>query len=108
MKSLALLLQVAQFLGVHCFFWEGVSAETNVYAMTKAGETRGIQEEVFGKKVNCFLGIPYAEPPQGKLRFRAPRKAQPWQGVLDATRLPNTCWQIRDTTFPGFEGSEMW
>ena len=80
MKSLALLLQVAQFLGVHCFFWEGVSAETNVYAMTKAGETRGIQEEVFGKKVNCFLGIPYAEPPQGKLRFRAPRKAQPWQG----------------------------
>ena len=81
MKSLALLLQVLQFLGVHCFFWEGVSAETNVYATTKTGgETRGIQQEVFGKKVNCFLGIPYAEPPLGKLRFRAPQPPKPWEG----------------------------
>ena len=80
MKSLALLLQVVQFLGVHCFFWEGVSAEANVYATTKTGETRGVQQEVFGKKVNCFLGIPYAEPPLGKLRFRAPQPPKPWEG----------------------------
>ena len=74
------LLQLLQLLSVQCFFWEGVSAEANVYATTKTGETRGLQQEVFGKKVNCFLGIPYAEPPVGKLRFRAPQPAQPWQG----------------------------
>jgi hypothetical protein len=68
-------------LGGQCFFWEGVSAETNVYATTKTGEVRGIQEEVFGQKVNCFLGIPFAEPPLGKLRFRAPEPAKPWTGT---------------------------
>ena len=77
---LTLLLQLLQLLSVQCFFWEGVSAEANVYATTKTGEARGLQQEVFGKKVNCFLGIPYAEPPLGKLRFRAPQPPKPWQG----------------------------
>ncbi|XP_034244057.1 juvenile hormone esterase-like isoform X2 [Thrips palmi] len=31
-----------------------------------------------------FRGIPYATPPLGDLRFRAPRPAQPWSGVRDA------------------------
>ncbi|RXZ35373.1 hypothetical protein EO081_07070 [Sphingomonas desiccabilis] len=34
----------------------------------------------------AFLGIPYAAPPVGSLRWRAPRPAQPWQGERDATR----------------------
>ena len=80
MKFLALLLPIAQLLSVQCFFWEGVSAEMNVFAQTKTGEAKGVQHEVFGKKVNCFLGIPFAEPPIGKLRFRAPQPPQPWEG----------------------------
>ena len=31
----------------------------------------------------AFLGIPYAEPPYGELRFRAPEPRAPWSGVLD-------------------------
>ncbi|WP_078279638.1 carboxylesterase/lipase family protein [Mycobacteroides franklinii] len=31
--------------------------------------------------VHRFRGIPYAEPPVGLLRLRAPRPAQPWTGV---------------------------
>lgn len=38
----------------------------------------------------AFLGIPYAEPPFGKLRFRAPAPKSPWKGVLDATRYGPT------------------
>ncbi|HIQ53729.1 MAG TPA: hypothetical protein EYH51_10770, partial [Pseudomonas pachastrellae] len=31
-----------------------------------------------------FLGIPYAKPPLGELRWRAPQQAEPWEGVRDA------------------------
>ncbi|NXC45228.1 ACES Acetylcholinesterase, partial [Penelope pileata] len=55
-----------------------------------------------------FLGIPYAQPPLGPLRFQAPRPAQPWPGVRDAGSQPFACFQPVDTTFPGFGGSEMW
>ncbi len=37
--------------------------------------------------VRMFLGIPYAEPPTGSWRWRAPRAKQPWTGVLKANRF---------------------
>jgi len=36
--------------------------------------------------VEVYAGIPYAEPPVGPLRFRAPRPARAWSGVLEAVR----------------------
>lgn len=34
-----------------------------------------------GRHVRAFLGIPYAQPPIGDLRFKAPQKIQPWTDV---------------------------
>ncbi|MFC4909027.1 carboxylesterase/lipase family protein [Actinomadura gamaensis] len=40
-----------------------------------------------------FLGIPYAAPPVGALRWASPRPAAAWKGTRDATRPGNRCAQ---------------
>ena len=43
-----------------------------------------------------FLGIPYAEPPIGKLRFQPPRESRPWSpALLDATNFKADCMQSK-------------
>lgn len=43
--------------------------------------------------VDQFLGIPYAAPPVGALRWQPPRRAASWPGVRDATRFGPACAQ---------------
>ncbi len=43
--------------------------------------------------VVSYKGIPYAAPPVGSLRWRAPQPAQPWTGVRDAKQYGHPCWQ---------------
>ncbi|MEG8279267.1 carboxylesterase/lipase family protein [Streptomyces sp. AHA2] len=47
---------------------------------TTAGAVRGRREEGLA----VFRGIPFAAPPVGEARFRAPRPAAPWDGVREA------------------------
>lgn len=49
---------------------------------TAAGELRGSVAE----GVYAFLGVPYAGPPFGANRLRAPAPVESWSGVRDATR----------------------
>jgi len=43
--------------------------------------------------VRSFLGLPYAAPPTGNLRWRAPQPAAAWSGVRDATQFGPSCPQ---------------
>jgi para-nitrobenzyl esterase len=43
--------------------------------------------------VCAFLGIPYAAPPTGDRRFRAPVPATPWSAPRDATKVGPACPQ---------------
>ena len=49
--------------------------------------------------VDTFLGVPFAQPPLGALRFRPPIPISSWTGVRNTTQWPNTCWQAIFTNF---------
>ena len=51
--------------------------------------------------VASFKGIPYAAPPAGPLRWRAPRRAVPWSGERDASRVGAICVQPPSNGDPG-------
>lgn len=44
--------------------------------------------------LNIFKGIPFAAPPVGDLRWRAPQPVQPWSGVLKADKFSKSAPQI--------------
>lgn len=50
-----------------------------------------------------FLGIPYASPPVGELRWRPPTAIEPWTKVRDASRFGSSCVQPLDFEGPGSE-----
>src|SRR5258707_15696402 len=56
---------------------------------TENGAMRGINDG----RVDLFLGIPYAAPPVGDLRWKAPAEAPSWSGVRDAVRGGSQCVQ---------------
>jgi para-nitrobenzyl esterase len=59
-----------------------------VIVQTAAGAVSGT-----GGDVRSFKGIPFAAPPIGALRWRAPQPALPWSGVRDATAFGPECVQ---------------
>ena len=63
---------------------------------TRSGLIRGRQMN----GVRVFTGIPYAEPPIGSLRFKAPRPAKPWSGEFAAVRPAATPPQNTDAALP--------
>ena len=58
------------------------------------GDLRGVIESGRGgARVSVFRGVPYAKPPVGALRWRAPERAEPWKGVREATSFGAPCAQ---------------
>lgn len=55
----------------------------------------GIQVKVYPDvskvAVNAFLGIPYAQPPEGHLRFAIPQRHRGWNGTLYAANYGPVC-----------------
>jgi len=58
---------------------------------TEQGKVQG--KSINGGKVNAFLGLPYAAPPIGDLRWKAPQPAAKWKGDRDATKFAAHCAQ---------------
>ncbi len=54
-------------------------------AKTENGWVRGI--EAADPRITVFKGIPFAAPPIGENRWRAPQPAADWEGIRDAFRF---------------------
>ena len=68
---------------------------------TKLGQVKGVSREAGGAQ---FLGIPYAQPPVGDLRWHEPVAMKSWSGVRDASSFGAPCaqsilgdWNRRDS-----------
>ena len=74
------------------------SADPYPVISTDKGDVQGQATSM----VTSFKGIPYAAPPVGDLRWKAPAEAEPWEGVRDATGFGGSCTQGTGWD-PGYE-----
>lgn len=60
---------------------------------TVVATDRGLVRGAVADGVRTYEGIPFAAPPKGQLRWKAPQPAAPWKGVRDATKPGSPCPQ---------------
>lgn len=66
---------------------------------TKSGKIRGYERN----GILEYLGIPFAQPPKGELRFKRARAVTPWEGILDAKEYGPVPVQLNDGVIQGAE-----
>ena len=78
-----------------------LSVQQSDLIQTEAGPVKGFVAD----GVRSFLGLPYATPPIGPLRWRPPVSPAPWTDVLVADKFGNSCVQTQ--TFGRFAQKSM-
>ncbi|XP_048339076.1 acetylcholinesterase-like [Sphaerodactylus townsendi] len=81
------------------------SADDGTVVVTTNGAVQGKYLLAGSRSITAYLGIPYAEPPVGKLRFQKPVPHKPWSHILEATNFGNSCPQ---RLILGTPDEEMW
>ena len=79
---------------------KSIEPSPDTYRSINSGPVIGF-EGSFG--VHTWLGIPYAKAPKGDLRWRAPRKNEPWEKVYAALHHSSPCVQFQSA----FTGSGL-
>ncbi|XP_046753867.1 juvenile hormone esterase-like [Diprion similis] len=62
-----------------------------------------VRKTIHNRTVSAFLGIPFAQPPVGELRFRNPVPASGWSGIRNATSDAEMCPQLLGNEVKGDE-----
>jgi para-nitrobenzyl esterase len=71
-----------------------VSARLHADSLTvKTAQGKAHGKTINDGKVKAFLGLPYAAPPVGALRWKAPQPPAKWKGERDATSFGAHCAQ---------------
>ena len=85
------MLAVASLLSTGCAPGAVSQIPSGLIVETEDGLLVGLEKE----GVRRFLGIPFAAPPVGDLRFRAPRAVEPWSGPREVFDFASVCAQAR-------------
>jgi carboxylesterase type B len=72
-----------------------IEANDEITVTIKPKQFNGLKKTIDGNEIDYFLGIPYAEPPIGKLRFKRPKPIK-YEKPINATEWPNVCQQNSD------------
>jgi para-nitrobenzyl esterase len=75
--------------GLAMLSWLPLAAWAGPTTRTDTGLVEGQRDGT----VDRYLGIPFASPPTGENRWRAPRPAAAWSGTRDASRFGPSCPQ---------------
>ncbi|MFZ0745142.1 MAG: carboxylesterase/lipase family protein [Terracidiphilus sp.] len=95
-------LQMVGFvLAVAVFGLSGLAHADSLTVKTGQGKVQG--KTINDGKVRAFLGIPYAAPPVGDLRWKAPQPPAMWKGKRDATQYGSRCATDRESDDMVFE-----
>ncbi len=76
--------------------WQCALADSNLRVETRNGPVLGAYSEHHAG-VRVFKGIPYAAPPVGELRWRAPAPHAAWEAPRAARKFGTPCWQSHIT-----------
>src|SRR5271157_4859422 len=72
----------------------GLSTPVHADSLTVKTEQGKVQGKTINDgKVRAFLGLPYAAPPVGDMRWKAPEPPAKWKGDRDATKFGAHCAQ---------------
>ncbi|MGA8743095.1 MAG: carboxylesterase family protein, partial [Terracidiphilus sp.] len=72
----------------------GFSANLNADSLkVKTEQGKVVGKTINDGKVRAFMGLPYAAPPVGDLRWKAPQAPAKWKGDRDATKFGAHCAQ---------------
>ena len=97
-RLLMLLLPIMAFMGCNSLDEKGLSPVLTV----EGGQVQGVSADLPG--VFVFRGIPYAAPPIGALRWKAPQPVVPWDGVRLCDKFGHPGYQA--VHYPGGYASE--
>ena len=67
---------------------------SNTVVKTAKGLLRGVPQTGEFEGNTVFSGVPYAKPPVGALRFKAPEPADAWDGIRDCDRHASAACQL--------------
>lgn len=67
------------------------NVDESVVVHTDKGKIQGFVDR--SANATKFLGVPFALPPVGELRWKAPQSMTAWQGIRETTSFANQCMQ---------------
>jgi len=102
LKTISWIL-IAVILCVNALFTNPIPVNRSLYSMKGRVPTEAVKTQngmVSGfynkdKSIKEFSGIPYAAPPVGDLRWKAPEPVQSWDGVRQLTHFSDAAMQSK-------------